>query len=135
MANTTSCFNSNSREGAPSFSDEVDLGLTLLEVLVHYGGLLVAATTLANEGGQPVSISDAGWLLDGTGNVVVVVAQFESEQLDLVGRGAHCVVQHAEAGGRRHSLACSNRNKVELIYITVGDDRVNDGASLRVLHA
>ena len=85
-------------------SDEVELGLAELEVAMDDGRLLALATTLAHESCKSVGIADASWFLDGTRNVVVVVAKLESEQLDLVWGLLDCIVQHRETGGHGHTL-------------------------------
>lgn len=102
-------------------SDEVELGFAFLEISVDHGRLLVATTTLAHQSSQSVCISNAGWLLDGTGDVVVVVAQLEGQQLNLVGRLANSVEQDTEAGWGRHALAGSHRDEVELVGVSVSD--------------
>ena len=87
-----------------SVSDEVELGLACFEATVYYGGLFAFATTLTYKGCKSVGVADACWLLDGARHVVVVVAELEGEQLDLVWGLLDCIVQHSEAGGHGHAL-------------------------------
>lgn len=71
-------------QNATLISDEVELGLTLLEVFMDYGRVLALSTTFTHKSCESVSVADAGRLLDGATNVVIVVAEFVGEQLDLV---------------------------------------------------
>ena len=116
-------------------SDEVELGVALLEVTVDHGWLLVATATLANKGCQAMRIADAGRLLDGARDVVVVVAQLERQQLHLVGGRLHCVEQHREASGRRHALSGRHGHQVELVSVAVGHRLVNDSSGSWILEA
>ena len=68
------------------------------------GRVLASAATLTHESCKSVGVADACWLLDGARHVVVVVAELEREQLDLVWGLLDCIVQHSEAGGHGHAL-------------------------------
>ena len=116
-------------------SDEVKLWLCILKVLVDYWGLLVSSSTLTNEGSKSVSISDAGWLLNRTRDIVVGVAKFVSQQLNLVWRTSNCVIDDSEPCRSSHALTSSHRHQVEFIGVSVCDCLVNDCTCLRVLEA
>ena len=72
------------------------------------GRVLALATTLAHESCESVSVADAGRLLDGARNVVVVVAEFVGEQLDLVWGITDCIEQYGEASRHGHTLLCGH---------------------------
>ena len=80
-----------------------------------------------------MSVADAGRFLDSPRHVVVVVAELESQELDLVRRFSHGVVEDAEPSGRRHALPCGHRDQVKLVSVTIRHCAINDSARLRVL--
>ena len=116
-------------------SDEIELRLALLEVTVDHRRLLAFATTLTHKSRKSVGVADAGWLLDRSGHVVVVVAEFESQQLDLVWGLPDCIVQHGETSRHCHTLPSSHGHQVEFVSVAVRDGLVNDGACGGVLEA
>lgn len=80
-----------------------------------------------------MGVPDAGGLLDGPADVVVGVAEFVGEQLNLVGGLADGVVDHGVAGGSRKALLGGCGNEVELVDLLVSDGGVNHSPRLRVL--
>jgi len=71
---------------------------------MNYRWLFASAATLAHESCKSVGVADAGWLLDSARHIVVIVAELEGEQLDLVWGLLHCIIQHREAGRHGHAL-------------------------------
>lgn len=102
---------------------------------MHYWRLLVFSSTLTYECGKSVSVSYTRRLLNGTRDIVVSVAKFVSQQLNLVRGRSNCVIDDGEASRRSHSLTCSHRHQIELICVFVCHSRVNDGTGLRILEA
>ena len=82
-----------------------------------------------------MGVADAGRLLDGPGHIVVVMAELESQQLDLVWGLPHRIVQHGETRRHGHTLPSRHGHQVELVSVAVRDSLVDDGACGRVLEA
>jgi len=80
-----------------------------------------------------MSVANARWLLDGTRNIVVSVAQLVSQQLDLVRGLLQIVIDDFKLSRRAHSLLSGHRHEIELVSILVRDGGVNDGTSIGVL--
>jgi hypothetical protein len=91
-------------------SDEVELWLLVLEVLMHYRWLLVSSSTLTYKSSKSVSISDTRGLLDGTRDVVVSVAKFVGQQLNLVWGRPYGVIDDGEPSWSSHALTSSHRH-------------------------
>jgi len=87
----------NDEEGDLSLSDEVEARLSFLEGLADNRRLFVLSTSLANQSSKSVSISNAGWLLDCTRHVVVSMAEFVSQALNLIWRLSDAIVDHGES--------------------------------------
>lgn len=129
----SNCFFYKQEQAFASYSDEVELGLALFEVTVDHRRLLAFASTLAHKSCKSVSVADAGGLLDGTRDVVVVVAELESQKLYLVWGLPHCVIQHGEAGRHSHTLTSCNGHQVEFVGVSVRHSLVDDCTSGWVL--
>ena len=48
------------------------------------GGFPVLSTSLTNESSQTMGVTDAGWLFNGAGDIVVGVAQLVGQTLNLI---------------------------------------------------
>jgi len=116
-------------------SDEVEAGVLLLEARVDFGRSTSFTSSLTDERCQSVGIADARRFLDRSRDIVVGVAEFISEQLNLVRALHDLVIQDGELGGGRHALLGRNGNKVELVGVFVYDCGVDDSASSRVSEA
>ena len=92
-------------------------------------------SSLTDERCQSVGVTDAGWFLDRTGNVVVGVAELVSEELNLVWALSNLVIEDCELGWCSHALLGGNGNKVELVGVLINDSGVDDSASSRVSEA
>ena len=68
-----------------------------------------------------MSVPDGCWLLDGPRHVVVGVAEFVGEELDLVWRLSDGIVDDSVASGRRETLLGSSRHEIELVDVTISD--------------
>lgn len=117
----------------PSTSDVVEGGCLGLEVGVWCGRLLAFSASLTDESCETMCIPDGSGLLDRAGDVVVGVAEFVGEQLDLVRRFADAIMDDCVASRGGESLLGGGRDEVELVDIAVGDATVHDEAWLRVL--
>jgi len=61
------------------------------------------------------------------------VAQFVSQQLNLIRGLLHVIIDDFELRRRAHSLLRCHRHEIELISVFICDGRVNDGTSIGVL--
>lgn len=79
-----------------------------------------------------MGVTDAGWLFNGAGDIVVGVAQLVGQTLNLIRALPDVIEENRESGWSAHSLFSRHRHQVELVDVLVGDHRVNDSASQRV---
>jgi len=116
-------------------SDEVEARFLLFEASINYWGCFTLSSSLTDKCCQPVGIADARWFLDRSRHVVVSVAEFIGEKLNLIRSLLNIVIDDCELGGCSHALLGCNGNKVEFVGALVNDLGVDDSTSSRVSEA
>ena len=110
----------------PHSSNEIESRIFSFKVSMDYRRFLVSASSFSNESSQSVSIPDAWGFLDCPRDIVVCVAEFVGQELNLVWRFPNGIMNHSVSGRSGHALLSSSGNQVELIHISVSDGGIYD---------